>query len=73
MAKDVLGVKVFHLSEEHGILRLNKPSADLNVGDVIESVPAYAPTTVNLHDRFFIPRRDEIITTWDIVGRGRFD
>lgn len=71
--KDFEGVEVKELHMEHGILKLKKPDIDLKVGDKIEFIPAYPDTTINLHDKFYIIRGDNVETTWKIGARGRVD
>ena len=72
-AKGVEGVEVYDLHMEHGLLRLKNPSIDLKVGDMIEFVPAYPDTTINLHNKFYVMKGDTVEESWKIEGRGRVD
>ena len=67
------GLEVHELHMEHGILRLSNPNVSLQVGDMIEFVPAYADTAINLHDKVYITKGDQVETTWGIQARGRTD
>lgn len=64
------GVKVWLLSEEHGWLKTTG-DAELRVGDRLEFYPYYAPTTVNLYEKFYCVRKGRVEAEWPILGRGR--
>jgi D-serine deaminase-like pyridoxal phosphate-dependent protein len=69
--KDISGVELIHLSEEHGKLDLSNSDADLRPGDKIELIPSHGCTTINLHDKFFCLRDGRLEAIWDIAGRGK--
>lgn len=71
--KDFEWIEVKALHMEHGILKLKDPNIDLKVGDKIEFIPAYPDTTINLHDKFYIVRGNNVEATWKIGARGRVD
>jgi D-serine deaminase-like pyridoxal phosphate-dependent protein len=56
------------IHEEHTALELPEGSA-LAVGDRVELVPGYAPTTVNLYDMYYVVDDDGIVDVWPILGR----
>jgi D-serine deaminase-like pyridoxal phosphate-dependent protein len=58
----------YFVHEEHTALEL-PPGSTLDVGDRIELMPGYGPTTVNLHDIYFVAVRDTIVDVWPILGR----
>lgn len=58
-------------SEEHGLLDLSKGRTRVRVQDVVELYPAHICTTVNLHDRFYVVRKGEVVATWPINARDR--
>ncbi len=64
------GAKVARLSEEHAILTLEPDSAVLP-GAHVELIPSHGCTTINLYDRFYAVRGNEVTGEWPIVGRGR--
>jgi len=72
-AKDAPGVELYKLDEEHGYLRLKDQGKRLKVGDTLEFIPAYSSTTVNLHDRFYVIKGNEVEYVWKIAARGRVD
>lgn len=69
--KDIEGVKVLYLSEEHGKIEVSDERVDLKPGDRIELIPNHCCTTVNLHDRFYGIRRGNVEEVWEIAARGR--
>lgn len=70
--KEIKGVELHSLSEEHGILRSTNPEEKLKVGDKIELYPSHCCTTVNLHDLVYGVRKGELESIWRIEGRGKF-
>jgi D-serine deaminase-like pyridoxal phosphate-dependent protein len=51
MVKDMRGLSIRRLTEEHGIVDIKRPAAAVEVGDKIEIWVPYSDATVNLHDR----------------------
>jgi D-serine deaminase-like pyridoxal phosphate-dependent protein len=68
-----LPLRAVGLSEEHGHLLIDE-AADLALapGDRIRMLPSHGDTTINLHDRYYAARGDQVEEVWSIVGRGRF-
>ena len=56
------------IHEEHTVLDVPAGSP-LEVGDRVELMPGYSPTTVNLYDLYHVVRDDRIIDVWPILGR----
>jgi D-serine deaminase-like pyridoxal phosphate-dependent protein len=56
-------------SEEHLIC---EAAADcpLRVGDRVEVIPGYCPTTVNLHDVYHVVEGGKVVDVWPILARG---
>lgn len=54
--------------EEHTALELFD-GAELDVGDRIELMPGYGPTTVNLYDVYFVVDDETVTDVWPILGR----
>ncbi len=71
IVKDVDGIKVKGLSEEHCSLDLVNPSRPLKLGEKVEFIPSHCCTTINLHDRFYALRGDRVEAVWEIAGRGK--
>jgi D-serine deaminase-like pyridoxal phosphate-dependent protein len=57
------------IAEEHLLLDVD-PSSSLKVGDTAEVVPGYGPTTVNLHDVFFVVEEGSVVDIWPVFARG---
>jgi D-serine deaminase-like pyridoxal phosphate-dependent protein len=56
------------IHEEHTALTLEDGSK-LAVGDRVELMPGYAPTTVNLYDIYHVVADDRVVDIWPILGR----
>jgi D-serine deaminase-like pyridoxal phosphate-dependent protein len=54
------------IHEEHTAIEL---AADLGVGDTVELMPGYGPTTVNLYDLYYVVEDDRIVDVWPIHAR----
>jgi D-serine deaminase-like pyridoxal phosphate-dependent protein len=54
--------------EEHTALEL-RPGSRLAVGDRVELMPGYSPTTVNFYDIYHVVRDDRVVDVWPILGR----
>lgn len=57
------------IAEEHLLVDVN-PGSPVEVGDRIEVVSGYGPTTVNLHDVYYVVENDIVTDVWPIRSRG---
>ena len=57
------------LSEEHGILDLSRTDWRPRVGDRVRIVPNHVCVSVNLHDKLWAVRGDEVVGWWPIAAR----
>ncbi len=58
------------VAEEHTLLDF-PASPPLGIGDQVELVAGYGPTTVNLHEAFLVVRHGTVDDVWPIEARGR--
>ena len=58
----------YFIHEEHTVLDL-APGSGLAVGDRVELMPGYSPTTVNFYDVYFVARDGVIIDVWPVCAR----
>jgi D-threonine aldolase len=56
------------IHEEHMALTLADGSP-LQVGDRVELMPGYGPTTVNLYDSYYVVEDDRITDVWPVLAR----
>jgi D-serine deaminase-like pyridoxal phosphate-dependent protein len=56
-------------SEEH-LLYDVAPDCPLVVGDRVEVIPGYCPTTVNLHDAYHVVQDGVVVDIWPVLARG---
>jgi D-serine deaminase-like pyridoxal phosphate-dependent protein len=69
--KDNEDAKVYHMSEEHGMIRVD-PTSKIDVGDKLELIPSHCCTTVNLHDQYYGVRKGKVEVIWPVLARGKF-
>ncbi|HLI07345.1 MAG TPA: DSD1 family PLP-dependent enzyme [Ktedonobacteraceae bacterium] len=65
--KDVPSTTV-GIAEEHLLVDVDAASS-LTVGDRVEVVSGYGPTTVNLHDVYYVVERDVVTDVWPVQAR----
>jgi D-serine deaminase-like pyridoxal phosphate-dependent protein len=61
--------QLLKLSEEHGVITLPE-SSPLPIGSRLRVVPNHVCACLNLHDRVYAVRGDEVIETWAVAARG---
>ena len=64
-------VLVKGVSEEHGLLDLSRTDWQPRIGERVRIVPNHVCTSVNLQERMYGVRGDEVVEVWDVAGRGR--
>ena len=64
------GTVVEYLSEEHGHLDLANANRRYRVGDRVRVIPNHVCPCVNMHDRIYGVRDDEVVTEWQVIARG---
>jgi len=57
------------IAEEHLLVDVD-PGYPLMVGDRVEVISGYGPTTVNLHDVYYVVENDVVTEVWPIRARG---
>jgi D-serine deaminase-like pyridoxal phosphate-dependent protein len=58
----------YFIHEEHTVLDL-PPGSALAVGDRVELMPGYSPTTVNFYDFYCVARDGVIVDVWPVCAR----
>lgn len=59
----------FRFDEEHGIFDATGGST-LKVGDVVQLVPGYSPSTVNWYDAYHVIEDEVVVDIWPVIPRG---
>jgi D-serine deaminase-like pyridoxal phosphate-dependent protein len=67
--KGATGVTMGFGGDEHGILSFNNPSRDFKIGDRLEFIIPHCDPNVNLYDRIFCVRGENVVDVWRTVGR----
>jgi D-serine deaminase-like pyridoxal phosphate-dependent protein len=60
-----------HLSEEHGHLNITRSSHKYRVGERLTVIPNHVCNTVNMHNKIYGVRGDQVETVWEVAGRGK--
>jgi D-serine deaminase-like pyridoxal phosphate-dependent protein len=68
-AKDMPWIKVENQGAEYGILRWTEGDRDLKLGERVELYPTNLDMSVNVYDRIYVARGEQIIDAWPIMGR----
>jgi D-serine deaminase-like pyridoxal phosphate-dependent protein len=58
-----------YFAEEHALFDVDEKCA-LQLGDTMEFIPGYSPTTVNLYDAYHVVENGKVIDVWPIIPRG---
>ncbi len=67
--KGITGVTFSAGSDEHGTLALQNPSREIKLGDRIEFIVPHCDPNVNLYDRMYCVRGENVVDVWRTVGR----
>jgi D-serine deaminase-like pyridoxal phosphate-dependent protein len=59
----------FRFDEEHGIFDASAGST-LKLGDVVDVIPGYSPSTVNWFDAFHVVEDEVVVDIWPVIPRG---
>lgn len=62
-------VEARYFAEEHGLFDFPF-TAPYDLGDKVDVVAGYGPTTVNLHDFFHVMRGGVVVDLWPVAARG---
>jgi D-serine deaminase-like pyridoxal phosphate-dependent protein len=58
-----------YFAEEHALFDVDD-KCKLKLGDTMEFVPGYAPSTVNLYDAYHVVKNGTVVDIWPIIPRG---
>ena len=58
-----------YVSEEHTVFDVS-PECELSVGQTVEVMPGYCPTTINLHDVYHVIEDGKVVDIWPVLARG---
>ena len=61
--------RVRYVSEEHTVFDVD-PDCGLELGQRVELLPSYCPTTINLHDVYYVVQDGVVIDMWPVLARG---
>jgi len=59
------------LSEEHGHLNISRSTHKYRVGERLAIIPNHVCSTVNMHNRIYGVRGEQVENVWEVAGRGK--
>ncbi len=63
---------VFHkMMEEHGFLDITRTGHTFHLGDRVRIIPNHICVAVNLHERLYGVRGEQVEEIWEVAGRGK--
>jgi len=65
------GARFHKMNEEHGFIDLTHAGAEFSVGDRVHIVPNHICVVVNLHERVYGLRGDQVEEVWTVDARGK--
>ncbi|MCC7205188.1 MAG: DSD1 family PLP-dependent enzyme [Phycisphaeraceae bacterium] len=57
----------FH--EEHALFDVDD-RCDLSIGDTVELIPGYSPSTINMYDVYHVVENGVVVDIWPVIPRG---
>lgn len=63
--------RFYKMNEEHGYLDLEKADKDLRIGDRVRIIPNHICVAVNMHEKVYGVRGDNVEQVWTVEGRGK--
>ncbi len=61
----------YNMNEEHGFVDIRQVDRTFSVGDQVRIIPNHVCPAVNLHERVYGIRNDEVEQIWQVEGRGK--
>lgn len=65
------GARFHKMNEEHGFIDVSHAERQFAVGDRVHIVPNHICVAVNLHERVYGIRGDQVEEVWQVEGRGK--
>jgi D-serine deaminase-like pyridoxal phosphate-dependent protein len=65
------GAVVANMSEEHGMIDFSQSDTRPKVGDVVNIVPNHCCVCINMHDRVYGIRGEDVEIEWPVAARGK--
>ena len=63
---------VFHkMNEEHGFIDVRQCNRKFEIGERLHIIPNHICVAVNLHERIYGTRGEEVEDVWEVAGRGK--
>ncbi len=63
--------RFYKMNEEHGYLDLEKAGRDFKIGDRVRIIPNHICVAVNMHEKVYGVRGENVEQVWTVEGRGK--
>ncbi len=60
--------RFYKMNEEHGFVDIDKP---VRIGERLRVIPNHVCVAVNMHEKMYAVRGDQVEAVWDVAGRGK--
>ena len=67
--KDMPNVKIENQGAEYGLLNWKEGDREIKLGDRVEIYPSNLDMSVNVYDRLYVAKGENIVDVWPIMGR----
>ncbi len=65
------GARFHKMNEEHGYIELSRAEREFSIGDRVHIIPNHICVAVNLHERMYGIRGDQVEEVWAVEARGK--
>jgi D-serine deaminase-like pyridoxal phosphate-dependent protein len=64
-------IRFFKMNEEHGYLDLSAADGSVRIGDRLRIIPNHVCVAVNMHEKIYAVRGEQVEHVWEVRGRGK--
>jgi D-serine deaminase-like pyridoxal phosphate-dependent protein len=68
---DAPGAAFHKMNEEHGYIDVRNCDRRFSIGERLHIIPNHICVAVNLHERVYGIRGEEVEEVWEVAGRGK--
>jgi D-serine deaminase-like pyridoxal phosphate-dependent protein len=65
------GARFHKMNEEHGFIDITKAEREFAIGDRVRIIPNHVCVAMNLHEKVYGIRGDQVEEVWTVEGRGK--
>lgn len=69
--REAPGARFHKMNEEHGFVDISRAEREFSIGDRVRIIPNHICTAVNMHERVYGIRGDQVEEVWPVEARGK--